>query len=324
MGPASLGEATGISSAYHSTKIVEYIPNYMENVRNLLGFHKAKYFDMQEWETHDVLLTDDGGYDLYGIYPALRRQVPNVMVFNCNGKSLGTMDGFTTDKDLPARPGTSPYKQLFGRCADKENKQRQVFDSAGFDTLINAIQNKLKAGDAPIHVERYQVLTNDHLGIKGGWEVRIMWIMNERMKKWETQLPEATRSRIPPMTEQQMKEQLMRGQLTTEQLTTEQLTTEQLTTEQLTTEQLTTEQLTTEQLTTEQLTTEQSAPKPCAFLQDMFPPAELINFPHVDTMKLDYTSDLVSLMANHAAWMLINNENLVRDMFELAPKPQLM
>ncbi|GIL48214.1 hypothetical protein Vafri_4897 [Volvox africanus] len=188
MGPASLGEATGISSAYHSTKFVDFIPDIMDNFQSLLGFHKAQYFDMQDWNTQDVLLTDGGAYDLYGIYPALRRRVPNIMVFNCNGLSFKTMADFSSDKDLPG---------LFGCCSDEENKQRQVFQSAGFDKLFNAIQKKMKAGEAPIHVEQYQVLANDHLDIKGGWEVRIMWIMNERMKKWETQLPDATRSMIP-------------------------------------------------------------------------------------------------------------------------------
>ncbi len=40
-------------------------------------------------------MTDGGAYDLYGIYPALRRQVPNIMVFNCN-ECVGQADGITT------------------------------------------------------------------------------------------------------------------------------------------------------------------------------------------------------------------------------------
>ncbi|GIL48216.1 hypothetical protein Vafri_4899, partial [Volvox africanus] len=107
-------------------------------------------------------------------------------------------------------------------------------------------------------------------------------------------------------------------QPTTEQPTTEQPTTEQPTTEQPTTEQPTTEQPMTEQPMTEQPTTKQPmAPESKGFM-DLFVPANLINFPHVDTLKLDYTAELVSLMANHAAWMLISNENIVRDMFGLA------
>ncbi len=39
----------------------------------------------QDWETHDLLFSDGGGFDLFGIYAVLRRQVSNIMVFDCNG-----------------------------------------------------------------------------------------------------------------------------------------------------------------------------------------------------------------------------------------------
>ncbi|GIL74760.1 hypothetical protein Vretimale_2393 [Volvox reticuliferus] len=120
IGPASLGEATGISSAYHSIQWLKLNPDNIDLFRKPLGFHMAKYFDMQDWGSSDVMFTDGGGYDLYGIYPALRRQVPNIMVFNCNGKPFKTKEDFSSDKDLPG---------LFGCLEDEQsNKWRQVMN----------------------------------------------------------------------------------------------------------------------------------------------------------------------------------------------------
>ncbi|GLI69462.1 hypothetical protein VaNZ11_014078 [Volvox africanus] len=263
MGPASLGEATGISSAYHSLVVGDKMPNMLDGLRKPLGFHSTKYFDMQEWETHDVLLTDGGGYDLYGIYPALRRQVPNIMVFNCNGKPLDTLDAFSSDKDLPS---------LFGCTNDREfDTQRQVFKSECFNNLFRALRKKSRAGEAPVHVDDYEVLENKHMGIKGGWTARVMWVMNERMSRFEAMLPEAVRNQIPPPP-----------------------------------------------------TTEGELPEGFQAVSRMaralFEKATTKAYPYVDTFFMKYEPDLVSLMANHAAWMLVSNEKLVKTMFGM-PMP---
>ncbi|GIL48213.1 hypothetical protein Vafri_4895, partial [Volvox africanus] len=258
MGPASLGEATGISSAYHSLVVGDKMPNMLEGLRKPLGFHSTKYFDMQDWDTHDVLLSDGGGYDLYGIYPALRRQVPNIMVFNCNGRPLDTLDAFSSDKDLPG---------LFGSTNDPEfNTQRQVFKSECFNRLFEVLRKKSKAGEAPVHVDDYVVLENKHMGIKGGWTARVMWVMNERMSQFEAMLPEAVRNQIPPPP------------------------------------------------TTEgELPEGSQAVSPMA--RALFEKATTKAYPYVDTFFMKYEPDLISLMANHAAWMLVSNEKLVKAMF---------
>ncbi|GLC39137.1 hypothetical protein PLESTF_000975200 [Pleodorina starrii] len=246
MGPASLAEATGISSGYISMMMTATKPDLNDRFQKILGFHSAKVFNMQDWETHDLLLTDGGAYDLYGIFPALRRQLPNIMVFNCNGRSLVTdLEAFSSDKDLPG---------LFGCGTDSEyNRMHQVFKPEGFNKLFEALKAKKESGEAPVHADHYEVLENKHLGIKGGWTTRVMWVINESMSHWEAKLPQETQAAIKPATPTP-KGGLIRGE------------------------------------------------------------AGLEEFPYVDTSFMDYTPELVSLLANHAAWMLVSNEQLVRDM----------
>jgi hypothetical protein len=49
-------------------------------------------------------------------------------------------------------------------------------------------------------------------------------------------------------------------------------------------------------------------------LDAMLGEAGLNEFPYVDTTFMNYTPDLVTLLSNHAAWMLVSNEALVREM----------
>ncbi|EFJ46764.1 hypothetical protein VOLCADRAFT_92900 [Volvox carteri f. nagariensis] len=249
-GPASLGEAMGISSAYLSLVIGEKRPHLLNVLKDALGFQSAQYFNMQDWSTSEVLLSDGGGYDLYGIYPLLRRQLPNIILFNCNGVPLlDNLKSFCSDKDLPG---------LFGCLDDPEaNRQRQVFKPEGFQRLFEALRKKQAVGEAPVHADYYEVLDNRHLGIKGGWTVRVMWVLNERMAKWEAKLPEATRKKI-------------------------------------------------------------LAPK----MQGLLPhESTLTSFPYVELLSMDYSPELVSLLANHAAWMLVSNKELVTDMLRVTAPP---
>ncbi len=41
-----------------------------------------------------------------------------------------------------------------------------------------------------------QVCANSHLGVPGGWRVRVLWVLNARCGGWEAALPEDTRERL--------------------------------------------------------------------------------------------------------------------------------
>ncbi|PNW75616.1 hypothetical protein CHLRE_12g534050v5 [Chlamydomonas reinhardtii] len=200
-GPASLGEAIGISSAYNSYKWAMGKTSKGRAAHKLLGFHTGDLFDMQEWDTNQMQLTDGGGSDYHAIYPALRRRVANIIVLSASKAPIEDYEKFTRDmRDIPGLFGCWPGndRDTKGLAGPEFNKQRQVFAEGadGYKRLYQALLAKFQAGEAAVHADEYEVMANPAMGVPGGWRVRVLWVINEVQRKWEEALPADTRDKL--------------------------------------------------------------------------------------------------------------------------------
>ncbi|KXZ51366.1 hypothetical protein GPECTOR_13g855 [Gonium pectorale] len=263
MGPASLGEAIGISSAYSS-----YVWKLGKTDKGLqahkrLGFHTAEYFNQQDWSNAQLELVDGGGTDYNSILPALRRKVPNIMILTATATDVKTFDQFLPEPNLDHQFIAQLFGCWPGNPNDKEalpaaelNARMQIFPKSGFKELFDALRAKLAAGEPPVHVTEYEVKENAALGIPGGWRVRVMWVINDAQPAWEAALPQDTRAKL-------------------------------------------------ERDRTSKLKIEKLNP---------FDAVSFNEFPMYSAMALNYPPELVGLMSNHAAHMLVRCREAVESM----------
>jgi hypothetical protein len=103
---------------------------------------------------------------------------------------------------------------LFGRCEFKRrtdgcctkrsriagvdeanyNALRQVFPSTCWDELLTALRAKASAGKAVCHRMKMPVLANPRVGVTGGYEVEVLFIMNAAVGDWENALLKDTKA----------------------------------------------------------------------------------------------------------------------------------
>ncbi|GLC46205.1 hypothetical protein PLESTB_001535000 [Pleodorina starrii] len=266
-GPASLGEAIGISSAYNAYKWALGKSRAGRTLHRALGFNTAQYFDQQDWSCSPVELADGGGVDYLAFHPALRRRVRSVIVCSATRTAIGDPKFAVYMKELaglfgcwPGEPKADKDKDTLP--ADEYNKLQQVFAPEGFAVLHQALKDAAQAGLPPVHVQEYEVLDNAALGIRGGWRVRVMWVINDVQPQWEAALPNETRELLEGHRNGLLKK-----------------------------------------------------------VEEALNPLDadtLREFPHVSTFAMNYTPQLVSLMAHHAANMIMGSQAALQGLLSAA------
>ncbi|KAF6265852.1 hypothetical protein COO60DRAFT_765794 [Scenedesmus sp. NREL 46B-D3] len=97
---------------------------------------------------------------------------------------------------LGAAPATHPsYSEnntIVGIPIDLHNRKLQVFPTQGYDELFYAVRNSTAAGGPSYHMATYDVLTNSFQAIFGGWQVAVLWVINQQQTDWEQALPQET------------------------------------------------------------------------------------------------------------------------------------
>jgi hypothetical protein len=154
---------------------------------------------------------DGGALDNTSILALLRRNVNKII--SCYATECSLLLPLNELKTTGFHQTLSP---LFGRCELKGpgcvasctagqgriagvdeanyNALRQVFPSTCWDELLTALRAKASAGKAVCHRMTMPVLANPHVGVIGGYEVEVLFIMNAAVAEWENALPPDTKS----------------------------------------------------------------------------------------------------------------------------------
>ncbi|KAG8462891.1 hypothetical protein KFE25_001664 [Diacronema lutheri] len=157
--------------------------------------------------TSSVFVSDAGGHDLAAILPMLARSVRRVVAFLSLGVQVQTgfpLDGGASGVEWKGKEGDldGQLPAYFGvRATSCEHmmhslKHVQVFAPADFWRLMRAVREKLVDGDYPIVEMEHNVLANPFWGIKGGFKVRVCWVVLQRVPRWEARLPDALRADV--------------------------------------------------------------------------------------------------------------------------------
>ena len=153
-----------------------------------LGFPEFRHWsipDADKSRAIEYTFGDGGLLENLGVMPLLKRRVERIIVFvNTKAKLKGMGKGEINDSIPP----------LFGQTPDF--KLNHVFPKAKYQELVDKLLVAKNAGSTVMHKDRYQVRDAPHYGIKGGWEVEVLWLYNERVAEWENRLPTRVRQKI--------------------------------------------------------------------------------------------------------------------------------
>eukprot|EP00299_Pterocystis_sp_00344_P012466 c5987_g1_i2.p1 GENE.c5987_g1_i2~~c5987_g1_i2.p1 ORF type:complete len:745 (-),score=180.15 c5987_g1_i2:40-2244(-) len=158
-----------------------------------LGMPFFEYWSpIHGYRGRDTAFTDGGGLDNFGLLALLRRQVENVLVLYGTGSDILT-DSKETDISRFFGTFNSTYYDVEAKYV---NEIAQVFESDGYKRLMDTFKTQSDSGLPMVHKETYTVRENKMSGIKGGWKVKVVWVVNSVVKGWEDALAPDTLEKL--------------------------------------------------------------------------------------------------------------------------------
>ena len=155
---------------------------------NFVGFPEFRYWplvDVGDVSSKEYEVGDGGILENLGVMPLLARKVENIIAFvNTKDELTGSGIGLINTSIPP----------LFGQTPGFETNH--VFPAAQYEKLVEGLLAAKNTGGTVMFRDRYPVLENTHFGVKGDWEVNVLWVYNERVSDWEEKLPVAIRGMI--------------------------------------------------------------------------------------------------------------------------------
>jgi len=164
------------------------------------------------WSPHDVNshnvpitralpVGDAGVYDDNGHLPLLRRGISKMVIF----------DNWAHQAEDNIDSQMWYTKAAFGQRVFAQNRTTKpgapnawmpehfltVFEPSEFEGLWKRIKT-LKDANKPVVVrDNFTVVDNRHFGVKGGWQVEIVFVIAHQIDEWRNALPEQTRLNLP-------------------------------------------------------------------------------------------------------------------------------
>ena len=182
--PFTLGDMIGASSAFNTPE------------RTLRAYPHARYWTpcVPGAQVVNDLFTDGGDVDTLSVLGMLRRRLPALVVF------LNSVWPLAAARDPDRQPDSGQIDPavscLFG-YPSRRWPHNHVFPRAGYRELVRRWRQAKQAGRPLAATMRLPVLTNPWWGIEGGWDVSVCWIYNDRVRDWESRLPEAVQRLLP-------------------------------------------------------------------------------------------------------------------------------
>ena len=159
-------------------------------VLNNIGLKFVGFPEFKHWPVKDAVnakakeyeIGDGGNIENLGILPLLKRGVERIVVFVNTRAPLSLNNTDKINKSVT---------ELF-----EKNHVNQVFDPISLLRLKTGLLERLREGKATIHSDNYTIVKNEHHGISGGNQVKILWVYNQNYKNWEERLPSEVSNKI--------------------------------------------------------------------------------------------------------------------------------
>jgi len=165
--------------------------------------------DLRSANNRAHALADGGATDNLGILPLLRRKVRTIIVHTAQTSAV-TQEDFTSTVWWPSlfgrvQVGVGPYG------VGHLNSRSQVFESEKYDELLAKLRSMEVQGKPPVAELVLRVLKNDHAGVTGGHEVRILWVVAGVCQAFREALPTETAAVLATQGPQKGVLDLLRG-----------------------------------------------------------------------------------------------------------------
>ena len=155
---------------------------------DFLGFPEFRCWSVQhphKSSAKEYTFGDGGHLENLGIMPLLMRGVERIVVFvNTKSRITGGRKGEINDS-IPPLFGQTPGFEL-----------NHVFPKHKYKHLVDSLLDARNKGETVMCQDNYRVRNAKHYGVKGGYDVEVLWVYNERVKDWEDQLRAPVRELI--------------------------------------------------------------------------------------------------------------------------------
>jgi len=153
--------------------------------------------------THDLPIADAGVYDDIGHIPLLRRGVKKMVLYDSSAvrdNSTGVLQSNLEEmvyvkaafgqpgEALPGLPPNPPGSPNYAMA----DHYMTVFEPSEFAPLWEKAQAALASGEPAVIRGTYTVVDNPHFGIKGGWQVEVVWVFTLPSRSFMAALPQET------------------------------------------------------------------------------------------------------------------------------------
>lgn len=201
----ALSDIAGTSSSAYVdvliTRYSSYFP-WVENLDPTYSYWPVLNAGTPKNTATPYLFGDGGIMENTAIMAMLRRGVPNILsVLVCNqAMHIDSQGVIVVDDMLPPLFGYLPYHASddLGKNGYKPLssdptslvRYNQVFDSAAFLPLITQLWQAASSGGSAIYKQTGLVVrANPRFGIAGGNSVNVLWLYNNLVSSWYSQLP---------------------------------------------------------------------------------------------------------------------------------------
>jgi len=196
------------SSAYVDVLITRYssIAPWIEDLDPTFNYWPVLNAGTPRNSATPYLFGDGGIMENTGIMALLRRHVPKILAVVSANQPLGVDSKgiIVVDDDLPPLFGYLPYnasddprKHGYRPLSEDPTslyRYNQAFDSAAFAPLIAQLWQAASAGASAIYKQtNLAVRKNARFGVEGGDSVDVLWIYNNPVAAWRSQLQESVR-----------------------------------------------------------------------------------------------------------------------------------
>lgn len=200
----SIVDASGTSSSAVAATFADQSDLLQLLSEFILGFTlddadpKEKYWPVQSEEivpAENYRFGDGGSLENLGLLSLLQRGVSKAVVFINTDTKLDV--NFTPGKNNPPNKNvvSSDVYPLFG-YPEGNMINNTVFTHKDFATVFHGLKVAKKANKTVMTKTTLEVQPNKWWGIKGGNEVEILWVYNDKVMNWESKLPAEVKAEI--------------------------------------------------------------------------------------------------------------------------------
>jgi len=142
--------------------------------------------------TQELAIGDAGIYDDLGHIPLLRRRISKLVIYD----SSAVHDN-STGADMEDLCQMTYTRHAFGQSGCNRIPWPNippvtVFEPSEFRPFWSKVVQLHRAGEPVVVRGRFTVVDNAHLGITGGWQADVLWVIAVPVRAWSESLPLTT------------------------------------------------------------------------------------------------------------------------------------